>query len=123
MSAIPITRPEIQTSPRLRVVEGVRPSTIRQVLNWTLASTVICLATFGTSSLAGHVMVEKARRDGITAAKRLRAATAAQAVLTRQIENLSNDKEMNQWAIRNGFVAPELAPHSSGSQRVLVAQR
>jgi len=122
MSAVPISKPYIETRPQLRVVPGTGPSVATQVLRGVVAYGVITLAVFGASSLTGHVMVEKARREGIRANQRLVAATAAQVVLTKQIEALSDEKDLEQWATRNGFVAPTSGTQTS-SKNVVVALR
>lgn len=124
MSAVPISRPHIDTRPSLRVVTGTRPSVASQCVKGLLAFSALAILTFGASSLGGHVMVEKARRDGIRANQRLNAARTAQATLVRQIEALSSEKDLIVWAKRNGFVAPDMAVKSSGDSRVaIVASR
>ncbi len=124
MSAVPISRTQIETRPNLRVVAGSRPSAVAQIVSGSVAFAAIAVVVFGASSLGGHVMVEKARRDGIRANQRLRAAMSAQTTLARQIEALSADKDLIVWAKRNGFVAPEVALKSSGNSRVtIVANR
>lgn len=123
MSAVPISRPNIDTRPRLRVVQGTRPSVATQFLNGALAFGLVTLFVFGGSSLAGHVMVEKARRDGIRAAQRLQSAKSAQSVLSVQIAKLSDEKDLILWAKRNGFVAPDVALKPSRNSGVLVASR
>lgn len=120
MSALPISRPQIDTRPNLRVVSGTRPKTAIQVMTGMIAFSAITVLTFGASSLGGHVMVEKARRDGIRANQRLQAALSAQTTLTRQIEALSAEKDLIVWAKRNGFVAPQVAVKTSGKSRVTV---
>jgi hypothetical protein len=87
------------------------------------AFSMIVLLVFGASNLAGNVMVERARRDGIGARQRLRAAVAAQSILAREIEALSNEEDLLAWAERNGFVAPHSPVKTSGSNRVIVARR
>lgn len=123
MSALPITRPHIDTRPRLKVVNGTRPAVAMQIMNGALGFLAAAVVTFGASSLGGHVMVEKARRDGIHAGQRLRAAKAAQTVLSVQIAEVSSGNELVVWAKRNGFVAPDVAPKPSRKNGVLVASR
>jgi hypothetical protein len=127
MSAVPISRPNIDsrvdTRPRLRVVNGTKPSVAKQCMQAVLTFGVVALFVFGASSLAGHVMVEKARRDSIRTNQRLRAALSAQNVLSRQIEALSDTGDMVLWAKRNGMVAPFMTPKTSGKNGALVASR
>lgn len=122
MSAVPISKPYIETRPQLRVVPGTGPSTATQVLRGLIAYVTIAVFAFGASSLAGHVMVEKARREGIRANQRLISAMAAQSVLTKQIEALSDQKDLELWATRNGFVAPDSQAQTS-LKNVVVASR
>lgn len=107
MSAVPISKPYIETRPQLRVVPGVGPSVATRMVKGLIAFSLIALFAFGASSLAGHVMVEKARREGIQANQRLNSALAAQSMLTKQIESLSDERDLELWATRNGFVAPQ----------------
>ncbi|MBC8066079.1 MAG: hypothetical protein H7Y17_14700 [Chlorobia bacterium] len=123
MSALPITRPHIDTRPRLRVATGTRPSVASQFMNGALGFLAVAVVTFGASSLSGHVMVEKARRDGIHAGQRLKAAKAAQTVLSVKIAEISSSNELVVWAKRNGFVAPDVAPKPSRKNGVIVASR
>jgi hypothetical protein len=121
MSAIPIGRPNIDL--RTRTKRKSKSQAASHFIGWAMVFGVVAIFVFGSSSLAGQVMVEKARRDGIRANQRLRAAMSAQTTLSRQIEVLSNDRDLVLWAKRNGFVAPELVPQSSGKSRVIVARR
>jgi hypothetical protein len=60
--------------------------------------------TCATSSLAGQVMVEKARREGIRAAERASVAKNAEAALRTQVNLLTSDRSIETWAQENGFV-------------------
>lgn len=124
MSAVPISKPYIESQPRpqLRVEVGTGPSLARQIVGSLIAFSLVMLLTVGVSSLAGQVMVEQARRDGIRANQRLHSAISAQATLAKQIEVLSNSRDLEQWALRNGFVAPESQVGTS-LKNVVVASR
>ena len=122
MSAVPIYKPQVETRPQLRVVPGTGPTVATQIVRSVLTFTLVALFVFGMSSLAGHVMVEKARREGIRAKQRLGSATTAQSVLAKQIEALSNDSDLEAWALRNGCVAPD-GQFKPSLKNVVVASR
>ena len=65
MSAVPATRTYVEARPRLRVVQGQSRPIASAIAVRALAFAFIASATFLSSSLCGHVMVEKARREGI----------------------------------------------------------
>lgn len=75
----------------------------------------LALVSFMVNSMAGNVMVEKARREGIQAAQRTREARNVQAALTRQVMALSSADASADWARSRGFVAPDQAGISSGT--------
>jgi len=122
MSALPIAKPRIQAQPRLRVVEGTLPSVGTMCLQGAVAFVIVTTFVFGASSLFGHVMVEKARREGISAGRRLQTALQGQSNLAAELESLSDMARLELWAKQNGFVAPDVLPKPSGSNRVLVAR-
>ena len=122
MSAIPISRPQINVAPKRRARRRTYVST-KEGIFWGVVFCVVALFVFGASSLTGHVMVESARRQSIQANQRLRAAVSAQATLARDIEALSNEREMEAWAVRNGFVAPDPFSGTSRRQNAIVARR
>jgi cell division protein FtsB len=122
MSAIPISRTSTRTAPRRRAKRRTYIST-KEIISWSAVFSVIVLVVFGTSSLAGHVLVESARRQSIQANQRMRTAVAAQNALAREIEDLSDDQLLSAWASRNGFVATDLFVHPSGRNDAVVARR
>jgi len=64
-------------------------------------------STFFASSLAGHVMVEKARREGISARQRAGDARKAGALLRARVDALTSLGAVEAWANSHGFVAPD----------------
>ena len=122
MSAIPISRTNIGVAPLKRARRRTYIST-KEIIVWTTVFSVIVLVVFGSSSLAGHVLVESARRQSIQANQRLRTAVAAQNALSREIEELSDDQTLAAWATRNGFVATDLFIQPSGRSDAVVASR
>ncbi len=82
----------------------------------------VAIATFMVSSLVGHVMVEKSRRDGIAALARVREASRAENLLQEHVYALANDQAVQAWAFQHGFVAPEDSIRIA-SEKTLVARR
>ena len=82
----------------------------------------VAIATFMVSSLVGHVMVEKSRREGLAALSRLREARKAESVLQERVYALSNVESVQAWALEHGFKAPEDAMKSR-PESTLVARR
>lgn len=120
MSAVPASRPLVHTRPQLRVVTRSRTKVVRIAIARCVMFGVVALATSAASSLAGSVMVEKARRDGIRAVERSRDARAAEAVLRTKVNELTSLSAIQDWAYSHGFEAPD-APSLPSSQRNLVA--
>jgi hypothetical protein len=52
-------------------------------------------------------MMEKARREGIRAQERARAARKAEIVLRQSIDAMTGLTALNDWAQAHGFRAPE----------------
>lgn len=71
-------------------------------------ATFVILAglSFIASSLSGHVMVEKVRREGLRAGERAREARKAEAVLRQQVDALSSLGSVEDWAAAHNFVGP-----------------
>jgi cell division protein FtsB len=122
MSAIPITRPQINVQTKRRSKHRTYVTT-RECILWGIVFFVVATFVFGASSLTGHVLVESARRQTIQANQRLRTAVAAQSTLSREIEALSDERELVAWATRNGFVAPDQFPGTSRRPDAIVASR
>ena len=122
MSAIPVARPQIVTRPNLRVVRGTRTNSATSVMQGVLAFAVLTSLIFASSSLAGHVMVEKVRRDGIRANLRLQSAVSAKSVLVRQIEALKDTGALERWAIQSGMIAPEVQTQPSVKSSVVASR-
>lgn len=84
-----------------------RARAIEQAFERTLLFCGLAIATFMTSSLVGHVMVEQSRREGIAALGRMRAVKKSQSVLEEQVYALSNVESVQAWAMEHGYRAPE----------------
>ena len=111
MSAVPAQKPIIvprPARPQLRVEIGVQPSVKSKVFAKSALFAVLTLSFFFSSSLAGQVMVEKARRDGLHAVERARDASKETAILRDRVQDLTRGSAIDSWALENGFTTPEL---------------
>jgi hypothetical protein len=109
MSAFPVQKPIIVSRPKteLRVEVGAKPAVGSIVLARAALFGVVTLSIFFSSSLAGQVMVEKARRDGLHAVVRAKEATKEEAMLREQVLSMKRSSAIDTWAQENRFVAPE----------------
>lgn len=109
MSAVPAIRSPLKgrpaSRPTLRVVAG-RRTRINAAALVTLF-VVVGGSTFFASSLVGHVMVEKARREGIWARERAGDARKSEALLRSRVDELTSLGAVEAWAHSHGFVAPD----------------
>jgi|GEM_PF-2419979 len=111
MSAVPVHKPIIiarpKAKPELRVEQGTRPSVLTLILSRAALFTLLTLGIFFASSLAGQVMVEKARRDGLRAVERNKAAIKDVARIRDRVQELTSSAAIQQWAEINHFIPPE----------------
>ena len=120
MSAVPVSRPVVNTRPRVRVTSRSRANVAQLVIARCVMFAVVALTTSAASSLAGSVMVEKARREGIRAVDRARDARAAEAILRTKVNELTSVASIQEWALSHGFQAPD-AGSAASSRGSLVA--
>ena len=76
---------------------------------------VITGIAFSTISLAGQVMVEKARRDGIRATALARQTSREIADLRGEVQDLASSRSIDDWAAANGYVPTEATPQIIGA--------
>jgi hypothetical protein len=139
MSALPVIEPIVEPAPRTRtaprtlprfpepiIIELPRPKTRRgkvqkvqaqkraSIVGQIAGFTVIAGIAFGTLSLAGQVMVEKARRDSIRAAARARQSSRVIADLRGDVQALTSSRSIDEWAAANGFIPTDSAPKATG---------
>jgi hypothetical protein len=109
MSAVPVQKPIIVTRPKpqLRVEQGVRPAVASKVIAKTALFGVIALSCYFSSSLAGQVMVEKARRDGLRSVERSKAAVKEESLLRQSVLSMTQASAVATWAEQNHFIPPE----------------
>jgi hypothetical protein len=121
MSAVPVLTPppsrpqqrrrhRVTTRPipsvRARVHSERRSRVRSTVVAQTATFAVIVCMTFIASSLFGHVMVEKSRREGLRAAERARDARKSESILRQELEGITGLDTVDGWALAHGFVAP-----------------
>jgi len=70
----------------------------------------IATLTFALSSLSGHSMMEKARRDYVRAVDRSRAAKQDLALQRERVDRLCTMGAIERWAVSRGFTPPVGAP-------------
>jgi hypothetical protein len=107
MSAVPATNTTTTAAPRLRARVARRSKTQTALKSRALAFATIVASTYLVSSLFGQVMVEKARREGISAVARASDARKMEAVLTRRLDSLTSLTSVDQWAKTHNFFPPD----------------
>ena len=118
MAAIPALRTTTVLTPAYRAAPAARAMPHVNLSAAILAFVGLTYIFYSAASLAGSVLAEQARRDGLTAAARAKAATQEMTFLQRRLDGLKSLGAVDRWAAQNGFVAPDRAAHSS-----LVASR
>lgn len=122
MSAIPVLRPpSVGTRRRRSHRVAATPAQLRSgkarprrrlrddglLAARLLSFAIVAAAVFIGSSLFGQVMVEKARREGLQAIERARAARRAESVLRQEVDGLGSLGSVEAWAASHSFVTPE----------------
>lgn len=80
---------------------------------------IVAGISFSTLSLAGQVMVEKARRDGIRATSRARQTSREIADLRAEVQDLGSSRSIDDWAAANGFIPTESTPQIAGVSQIV----
>lgn len=123
-SARPAIRPRQRTrthespisvdSPSIRARKRSRDTVFEYSVVYTIGFVLLAATVFMTSSLVGHMMLEKARRDTIQSKARLAVASKAVAVLNDQVDGMSTDANIEKFALSNSFVPQEEAEQGNG---------
>jgi len=121
MSAIPASRPIAVRSQTKRRAKS-RSKVFTNIVGGVTLFGAVALTTFLVSSMAGQVMVEKARREGISAQRRAIDAKRVEGGLRVRINELTGFTAMDNWALSHGFVAPD-RPAVPSEEVTRVAQR
>lgn len=121
MSAIPASSSYTYAKSRKRA----RPLTVSlaDVAVYSLFFAILVGITWIVSSLAGNVMVEKARRECIQSAKRAREARSSVVVLRRSIDSMTTYSAISDWATSHGFCAPDQSVHPSSMKDYVASNR
>ena len=83
-----------------------KPRSAASTLNRFLAFGTIACASYLVSSLAGQVMVEKARREGIRAVGRATSARKVEEELNKRLNQLTSLQSIQGWAKAHQFFTP-----------------
>jgi len=84
---------------------------------------LIVAAVYVAGGLAGNVMMENARREGLRAQERARAAHASEVALRESIDSLTSLSALNDWACAHGFRAPEQLARPAGGVTVVATSQ
>jgi hypothetical protein len=108
-------KPDVRV--RVRIVEQTprRVSRVAVVTGKALMFGAVAFVAFSASSLAGNVMVESSRCEGIRAVARANEARAAEANLQNTVDRLSSVSAIEEWAQLHGFVAPDQLAKSAAA--------
>ena len=107
---------------RGRVKQSQTQKRVSTIAGQLVGFTVITGIAFASFSLAGQVMVEKARRDGIRANARALQSSRDIAELRGEVQDLSSSRSISDWAAASGFIPIDSAPEATGVIQV-VAKR
>ena len=107
---LPTVRPRTGRSKKAKTQKRVS-TIVGQVASFA----VITGIAFSTLSLAGQVMVEKARRDGIRATARARQTSREIADLRGEVQDLASSRSIDDWAAANGYLPTEATPQPIGA--------
>lgn len=113
MSAVPILRTTTVASPTLRISTRAKSKPRVNVLAASVAFLGLVYAFYCAASLAGSVLAEQARRQGIEAVARAKSARAAEVNLERRLDALRSLGAIDAWAAQNGFVPADRALQTS----------
>lgn len=121
MSAIPASHIYIPSKTKKRAKAS--SATLTNAFAYTLLFAALVGATWVISSLAGNVMVEKARRENIQSTRRAREARSSVAVLRRSIDSMTSYSAVSDWAISHGFRAPDQSVQPSSMKDYVASNR
>lgn len=109
----PTTSTTVRTKPELtaRTIYIARPAQ-KQVVSRTLRGYAVTFGvlfglTFFSSSLAGQVMVERARKDLTETSRRTSEAKKAESLIQTRVNLLTSADRIEEWAMTHGMVASD----------------
>lgn len=100
----PAARPEISVRVRIGTRRRSRIHPLALAVQKSFLFAVVAMVTFSVSSLVGNVLLEQARRDGLSASQRARAARSSESSVRRTLDRQSGVVPAQSWAAANGFV-------------------
>lgn len=106
MSAIPVTR-TTRRRPAHAVGQAKGIQVSERAKNKVTLFMIVAGVAYLVSSLSGQVMVEKARRDGISASRRAEDARKVVAELSKRLDALTSLGAVDEWARNHSFLAPD----------------
>lgn len=121
MSAIPASKSYIGSQTRKRARASA--ISVSDFAAYAVLFLSLVGATWIVSSLAGNVMLEKARRESIQSTRRAREARSAVAVLRRTIDSMTSYSAINDWATSHGYRAPDQSGHPSSINDYVASNR
>ncbi|MCW5940795.1 MAG: hypothetical protein KIS66_01095 [Fimbriimonadaceae bacterium] len=98
---IPDRRP---TAPPTSRTKSIR---LDFVLSLGLLYLAVAVLTYLLSGMAGHGMLERARKAGRDAEVRYRDASRREALVRQRLETIANPGAIEEWALEHGFASPE----------------
>jgi hypothetical protein len=109
VAPVVVARPTVETRPdiavRGRVVRRVRRNPLAEVCTRTAVLALAVGSVYVTSTLAGYVVLERARQSARHGAERAAYARAEAKAAREGIEALTNPAALRAWADAHGFVA------------------
>ena len=112
-----IELPQIRTR-KGRSKKAKTQKRVSTVVGQIASFAIVAGISFSTLSLAGQVMVEKARRDGIRATARARQTSREIADLRAEVQDLGSSRSIDDWAAANGFIPTESTPQIAGVSQI-----
>lgn len=106
MSAVPVTRERVVTTPRYRVVTRRKTSVLPSVMVRCLVFAIVAGSAYAASTLFGMVKMEQVRNGARLAGIKAAAVTEKSRILKSEVDGLKDFDAVARWAYANGFVAP-----------------
>jgi hypothetical protein len=117
MSSVPVTGARPKARPRARRKSLVSSQSTAKITTFL----IIVGVTYLVSSLTGQVMVEKARREGISASGRALEARKVEAELGKRLDMLTSFASVDEWAKTHNFLPPDQLAGNPDTAAPLVA--
>jgi hypothetical protein len=83
---------------------------------------IIVGLTYLVSSMTGQVMVEKARREGISASGRALEARKVEAELGKRLDMLTSFASVDEWAKTHNFLPPDQLAATPGNAPMIISE-